>query len=338
MNEIKKKYEDEIDLINILKVVWRWKILIIAGSLICGSISGISSYATWKNKPKRYKTTMILEPKSSIAYSNGKKEYDLSIEYLQFLVDELLQSETLKGNENSIGNESEALWNVETSIPKRLDLMIISCESNEPEVGVDMLKQITNKVSEKVKKEMGILRNDKIEEKKRTLENDEAEKEKYKKQISIISDRINDLRSKLIKVENNKKELIQQKENILSQKNIQDKTFSSLFFSNTIDQNLDLEGQYRKDIYQCLLEKEDIEFKLNAKLNSIKNLQSEIEELGFQNKGLAVQIVKPPVAKLIPRKNKTKINVILGSFTGLFIMILIVFLVEYIKKAHYHNN
>lgn len=355
MNQIEHTHEDEIELIDILKVIWKWKYTIISGTIVCGFIAGIISYTGWKNKPKMYITTTILEPRSSYINSKGKREYDFSVEYLKFLVDELIEYRALKDDEAYSDNISETPLGIQASIPKKLDVVRISCESKKPETGVSMLKKLLKKLSEKIQENMVILNGDEIAKKKRILENNKVETEKYKKQIRIINDRINELRSNITVIENNKKNIIKQKERVLSQKSVREKTISSLLISSTIEQNIDLESRYKNDIYMCLLEKENIEFDLNAKLNEVKGLESEIAALGFnqfdsqsfsdmdgkiestEHYAGSVHVVSPPTPKPLPRKNKTKISAMIGSAIGLFIMIFIIFFIEYIKK-NIHNR
>ena len=50
--------EDEISLIDLLRVVWKWKWLIIGGTLICAIVAVIISLQV----PKVYRVTMLIGP------------------------------------------------------------------------------------------------------------------------------------------------------------------------------------------------------------------------------------------------------------------------------------
>lgn len=50
--------EDEINLIDYLRVLWKWKWLIIAGTLVCAIIAAIISV----QMPKIYEISMVIEP------------------------------------------------------------------------------------------------------------------------------------------------------------------------------------------------------------------------------------------------------------------------------------
>ena len=51
-------YEDEINLIDYLRVLWKWKWLIIAGTLICAIIAAVISF----QMPKIYRIATVIEP------------------------------------------------------------------------------------------------------------------------------------------------------------------------------------------------------------------------------------------------------------------------------------
>ncbi|MGM0454387.1 MAG: Wzz/FepE/Etk N-terminal domain-containing protein, partial [Thermodesulfobacteriota bacterium] len=59
MDDTRENYpDDEIELIDILRVVWKWKWLIIGGTLLCAVIAGAITY----NQPKVYSVDMVLRP------------------------------------------------------------------------------------------------------------------------------------------------------------------------------------------------------------------------------------------------------------------------------------
>jgi len=48
---------EEVDLMDYLKVVWKWKYLIIIGTVVCAAIAGVVSLSL----PKVYETTEVIE-------------------------------------------------------------------------------------------------------------------------------------------------------------------------------------------------------------------------------------------------------------------------------------
>ena len=64
-------YEDEIELIDILRVIWKWKYFILAGTVVCGMIAAIISF----NMAKIYSIDMVLRPGLLSIGTEGKNVY-----------------------------------------------------------------------------------------------------------------------------------------------------------------------------------------------------------------------------------------------------------------------
>ena len=63
--------EDAINLVEYLLVLWKWKWLIIGGTLICFIIAAMISL----NVPKRYTISMLVEPAITGEKTNGNYTY-----------------------------------------------------------------------------------------------------------------------------------------------------------------------------------------------------------------------------------------------------------------------
>jgi len=64
-------YEDEINLIDYLKVLWKWKWLIMAGTLVCGIVAAVISL----QMPKIYEVSMVIGPGISGVKDDGSFMY-----------------------------------------------------------------------------------------------------------------------------------------------------------------------------------------------------------------------------------------------------------------------
>ena len=59
--------EDEIRLIDYLRVIWKWKWLILGGTLVCALLASVISL----NMPKFYRVTLAVEPGvSAVSYTH----------------------------------------------------------------------------------------------------------------------------------------------------------------------------------------------------------------------------------------------------------------------------
>ena len=92
-------YEDEINLIDYLRVLWKWKWLIIAGTLICAIIAAMISL----QMPKIYRVAMVIEP--------GIIGLDKSRNYIY------MNSQNISGkiNEGSYNKSIKKLLNTDSS-------------------------------------------------------------------------------------------------------------------------------------------------------------------------------------------------------------------------------
>ena len=55
-------YDDEIELMDYLLVIWKWKYVILAGTLAFGFAAAIISFIALKQQPVMYRTSIVLKP------------------------------------------------------------------------------------------------------------------------------------------------------------------------------------------------------------------------------------------------------------------------------------
>jgi len=78
-----EQYEAEIELIDLLRVMWRWKYLIIAVTIICGLIAAIIGL----NKVKIYSIEMVIKPGILSVKENGGSVFIDSPQNIESLID-----------------------------------------------------------------------------------------------------------------------------------------------------------------------------------------------------------------------------------------------------------
>ena len=76
-------YEDEIELMDYLKVLWKWKYLILLGTLACALIAGIVSF----NMTKIYSVKTVLAPGVAKVAGDGKITYIASLQEIKTLIE-----------------------------------------------------------------------------------------------------------------------------------------------------------------------------------------------------------------------------------------------------------
>jgi LPS O-antigen subunit length determinant protein (WzzB/FepE family) len=242
---------------------------------------------------------------------------------------------------------------------KEYDIKIASINS-------DMIKLISN-ISKKENEIFSI----KIDSKNKLNQKDNhiavltAEIEARKDQIENENQRIASIEAEIVRISKNTDLLIEERNKFLASTINEDNILSSVIYSNTIQQNIGYLNSLRNEInnvnhriYQERLgiakavnsiknvegEKENLikqtQYKVEKIESEIKEVQSDknymaedIKNLQFKKDSVQnIQILQSATSSPDPIKPKKKLIVILASFLGIFIMVFLSFLLEYISK------
>lgn len=81
--QVYEPYEDEIELMDLLKVLWKWKYLIIFGTLLCAVVAAVVSFSM----TKVYRIDTLLSPGVASVDANGKVSYINSPQDIKSLIE-----------------------------------------------------------------------------------------------------------------------------------------------------------------------------------------------------------------------------------------------------------
>lgn len=367
MTGYKSEYEDEIKLIDILRIIWRWKYLIIAGSLVFGFAAGMVSFTAWKNTPQSFKTTMVLKPGVKSIDIRGNEQYIDSLENMKSLIEGELKYKIISYSEGKDEFTSVIPLDLSATIQNGLNIMEVNCISNPPEVGARVLDLLIGLIKDKyiekeksIQNELSVINKSGIEEKKEMIATIESNNNTLEMQLKIISGRLEELRSKLKELEIQSKQLLQHEKNLVQQSNLS----SSLFYFNIIQKNMDFEYRIRQDIYKFLIEKEDIGFRLKKNEVAAEKLQQEIDRLEGRTKAKGadlsvkgdqasieqfrddssainqriVRVIQTSTSQPVEKENKIRLTVTLSLIGGMFFWFCIIMLIEYVRNHRGKNN
>ena len=335
LKEAHKKdyYEDEIELIDILRVIWKWKYFILTGAIACGLIAAIISF----NRPKIYSIDMVLKPGILSIGNQGKSVYIDSAENIM----ELITSGTFNGDILNYLSEIKM-----RDIPKKLEFKgTILKHSNtiKVEYETDDIKQgivILNHLSELLKKEYSKLVQHfkgeydvKLSLIKHKNDNIDATIQSYKRNIKNIEKRNNELVAEVKLIKNNSRNLVAEKNELYSNIPKEIDGFQSLIHAYLIQQNLELTHNTLNEIYDYKLKKEAQFQKILSLTNQKESNLNDMKMLQFEKDNVQnIQILQPPTSSLHPVKPKTKLNVIVSLLAGFFVMLFLTFFLEYLGK------
>jgi capsular polysaccharide biosynthesis protein len=155
----------------------------------------------------------------------------------------------------------------------------------------------------------------------------------YKRNVKNIEKRIDELMSEIVLIHNNTTNLITERDKLLLKNSKENNILSTLLYSNTIQQNLQLSNQYQREINNYKQQKENELQKIEKSENEIVKKLNEIKNLQFKKDNIQnIQTLQPPTNNPFPIKPKIKLNVMLALVVGLFIMLFSAFFLEYLSK------
>ena len=326
-------YEDEIGLIDILRVIWKWKYFIIFGTIACSLIAAIISF----NMNKIYSIDMVLRPGLLSIGAEGKNVYIDSPQNIKALIDSGTFNNDILNylNETKMDKVPKKL-DFKVTIPKQSNTIKVRYEVADKKLGViiqnrlsKLLLETQSKLVQNFKneydKELGLLKSE--------MDYTRTVIQSYKRNVKNIEKRIDELISEIQLIKNNTTELIKERNKLLSKNPKENNILSTLLYSNTIQQNLQLSNKYKNEINDYKLKKED-EIQKIAELESvISNKFNEIKRLQYKKESVQnIQIVQSPISSPYPIKPKTKLSVLLALLVGLFLMLFLAFFLEYLGK------
>jgi uncharacterized protein involved in exopolysaccharide biosynthesis len=325
--------------------VWKWKWLIIGGTLLC--ILAVAIYGFTRPVIRMYKVSTIIEidPKAKLDSPNKIKSM---IEYGIFNQQVLDDLSNLQGTSNP---ESLAF---EVAIPKGLNILDIAYKTPNLDLGRavlnSLIKQLEQEYSQKARYQ--------FEKKLNEISIHMAGIEALKEKIGLVKDRIAQTKKVLQEAQSSSDKLVAKREATLPDSNNRS-GYDAFMYAAAVNQVIDYPLVLRERIERLVSEKNSISAKIVSEISNIKDLaartkslkipeeasvgdeesfilklKSEIQSLKRDRDKISGLLVKqPPTASLLPIKYKTKRNTLLAGIAGFFFLIFLVFFIEYINNA-----
>ena len=303
-------YEDEINLIDYLKVLWKWKWLIIAGTLICAITAAVISL----QMPKIYEISTVIEPGiagvkddggfmyiDSVANISGKINggiYDRRIE-------EALRLDPLKTGVK-----------FKSAVVKKANVVKVTSQWEEKDTGLgmkvtgqlvqllsdnygkiveqrngDYYKQILMKQNEisKIETQRKDIDNQ-IKLKLNSIEGTQNAINLQQAALKNVRERKVELLEEIKSVKDNTEKIVQQRDALLEDKN-PDKDLSLILYSTTIQQNVVYFNQLSNQIYDLGTEEKKTESEVDELNKNIADIKTGIERLKLsRTEGLQIKI------------------------------------------------
>ncbi len=303
---------DDVELIDIINVLYKWKKTIILGTLFCIVVAGVGSYIL----PNVYRIATVLE----IGYIELRDGSMNQIENPVALVEKIKGKMYDEEIREILHFNSKNFPKLKIVNPRNTDLVKISIESSDRDRAVAILKAlrdvILNDHSEILEIEKIMIKND-IQVIENSIKLINQEKETVEQQLKLIQESKEQLTKQMEEVVLRISELDQDNANN-SKINNPDGTLRLLLF------------QLQESSKLNLREEMTLKSEINLKNNGLMNLNLNKEKLKVQlQKMRGTKVIKKIHYPDSPIRPKKGLNVVLAGVVGLFVFIFISFLLEY---------
>ena len=327
--------EDEIALIDLLRVIWKWKWLIIAGTLICAVAAAVYAYQL----PKIYQVDMIIEPgiisisdtggvvyldsPENISRKINQKAYNQRIIKALSIDPEVSQLNVTadrngKGKSHIIQVTSE--WekeNVTLGLTVLNRLIELLTDDYRALVHQRQLNYDSNILNYKSKiQDIEVQRKDLEKQIQAKLGYVQARKQEIRlkqERLANVEKQIDRLLVELKQVKENSEKIAEKRQSLIIKGNQQDE-MSLMLYGTTLQQNILYFNELNTQIYNLTREQNVIESQISVFERDINEILGEIDRLKLKKEeGMQAQIdnANAEITRLEAEKQIiTNINVI----------------------------
>lgn len=325
-------YDDEINLIDYLRVLWKWKWTIIIITFFCMVAAGMVSFMM----PNISELFMTIEPGIIRLDENGRLIHLDSAENIKAKIESGIYNSRILKNLNIDPRGTPVKFN--TANPKGTNLINISSECTQDQIatGIKVLEQLIIELSNDYKniiqaKTKGIdseilLKLSDIQGKKKQIDFQQAI-------LKNIKARKNKLNQELMTLNDDTKKIKQQRNKVLKGKTGDD-SMLSLFYLAIVQQNMTYFNQLNNQLNELKSKEDKIPAKIEQLKQDINNINMEIDKLNIKKSYIKnIKLIVKPEASASPIKPKKELNIALAGFVGFMLSVFIAFFAEYIQKV-----
>jgi capsular polysaccharide biosynthesis protein len=293
--------EDEIELIDLLRVIWKWKYLIIGGTVVFALAAMFNSF----NMQPIYQVSMVLKSGLNTVGTKKNSVYLDSVENFRNIIEKELLPKVLEQSKNrkNRGVATPKAFKIRADNYK--NILKIHYNSTDREQGVENLNLLLKLLIEKYEKKL-----------KYFQDNYEYELMAAKRQLEFSIDEERFIASRLGVIQKGIDRYTQEIEQL--------------------NDSYDSHSQYQKMLqsYSAIiqnivnLKRKHAQAELQIDLYKKKIADLEKEMLSKQ----AIIVTLPPTASQHPVKPNKMRNLILAAMLGLIVMVFLSFFLEYITK------
>ena len=326
------QYEDEINLIDLLRVLWKWKWLIIGGTVICAIVAAVISL----QMPRIYEISTVIEPGIADVKDSGDFAYVDSVANINGKINEGIYNRKIEETLNLEPLKTKVEF--KSAVVKKANVIRVSSQWQEEDtdLGVKVIRQLIRFLSDdyaKIIEQKEGSYNNQIIMKQNEINNMETRKNLQLANLKNVGQTKEELLRAIKEVKENVEKVVHQRDLLLENKKAGNST-TLLLYSTTVQQNVTYFNQLSNELYDLNAKEEEIKAKIEEFPEDMADIKAQINTLNLE-KGLIsnIKIIQEPEVSRYPVKPKKKQIVLLAGVVALFMFIFLAFFIEYIKNA-----
>jgi len=300
--------DDTIELIDLLRVVWKWRWFIIILTIACAITAGVISL----KMPKIYEVSMVIEPDVINVDENGKPIFLDSPSNIKAKIDSQVYNSKIYKRLNADPEKLNLKFKAVQT--KNSNILKIRLEVEDVNKGIQSLRALFHELLEEYQHY--------IDSKTSELDQEIA---LNNGKLDVSAGEKNYLKQERTTVKANTDIIIEERNMLIKKMNNNTDKLSLLIYTNIVQQNMTHYNELNKQ--------------LSALMNAIETMKYNIETLKIKKESIeSIRLIQPPQYSIYPIKPKKKLNVILAFVIGLFVSIFLAFFIEYLQKMKSDPN
>ena len=328
-----EEYEDEIELMDYLNVIWKKKWLIILPTLFCVVIAGIISFRL----PHIWEVDAIIQPSKILVKTEQGQFEEVVVVSPKQIVGQISQEvyNRLIGAELNLDIRTFPKLKAENL--RDTNLVKVSIRERDTEeaklILLSLFKHLKADLDEKIDIEMkGIDSQIKNQEIVKTMIEDQIKV--FKSKLRIVKQRKKEIEAEMSDVRKRIKLLEEEQSvNLKKEKRSESESLGMLLYSNEIQQSLRYHNTLNELLNNKKIEEENLNLELDNGDKKIKQIENTINDLNEKRGRIDyAQFIKEPTSSLSPVSPRKKLNVLIAGILSLMIFTILAFFLEYIRK------
>ena len=324
--------DDEIELIDLLRVLWKWKWIIILITFGCMLAAGVFSFMV----PKIYEVSGIIEPGVIDVKKDGSPVYLDSTANIKAKIGSGVYNSRILKKLNIDSRKTELKFKADNPKGAKMVRIFSEWKQNEIATGKKLLVQLVTELSYDYERGVQAKKEDIDKQILLELNDIQGKKSQIKSQKAIIKnirERENELIREIKQVKDNTERLIQQKNRVLEGKSEGDNVSLLLYFT-TVQQNVAYFNQLNNQLNNLKSKEEKLRSEIEKLKKEINDINTGIERLNIKKNYIEnIKLISEPEASMFPVKPKKVLNIALAGVVGFMLAVFMAFFAEYIKKS-----